>query len=374
MPDWRAYIRRQLPPLKVGPDRENEIVQELAMQLEQAYNDAIAAGATEDIALARARGQIGDWCRLSNEIDAAEIPVHREQAFAGSLADLRYATRFLRRNPVFTAIAVATLAFGIGGNSAIFTLVDALVLRGLPYPDPGRLMAIETRKTQQPELEPWTSILDYFDVRDRASSFQSMAAISPVWSLVSTGMGEAERLEALLVSSEFFPMLNVRPALGRAFLPDEDGRSQHSNAVLLSHSFWQRRFGGSRDVLGKPLMLDSGAYTIVGVLPAGFRYDGEPLMGTVSEIDVWCPLAVNQLATSNRSVRFLKTIGRIKPGVSIDQARDEIHRISSQLESQYPDTNRGMATDIRPLHAQITGPLRVTVLLLLGAVGFVLLM
>ena len=172
--------------------------------------------------------------------------------------DLRYALRFFRRNLAFTAIAAVTLAFGIGGNTAIFTMVDALVLRGLPYPAPERLMAIETRKAQQPEIEPWTSALDFFDFREQSQSFSSMAAISPVWNVVMTGRGRTEQLDALYVSAAFFPMLGVNAAIGRTFSPEEDRKAQPSNVVVLSHGFWQRRLGGSRDALGQSLNLDGG--------------------------------------------------------------------------------------------------------------------
>ena len=155
--------------------------------------------------------------------------------------------RFFRRNPAFTAIAALTLGFGIGGNTAIFTMVDALVLRGLPYPAPERLMAIETRKAQQPEIDPWTSAPDFFDYREQSRAFASIAAISPVWSVVMTGRGRAEQLDALYVSAAFFPMLGVNAAVGRTFAPEEDRRTQPSNVVVLSHGFWQRRFAGSRD-------------------------------------------------------------------------------------------------------------------------------
>ena len=161
MPDWSRVVRERLPALHVRPERENEIVAELALQLEQAYTDAIAGGAGEDEARRRALGQMGDWDKLGHGVD---VPERRAGLTAGGLHDLRYALRFFQRNLAFTAIATLTLAFGIGGNTAIFTMVDALVLRGMPYPAPERLMSIETRKAQQPEIEPWTSALDFFDI------------------------------------------------------------------------------------------------------------------------------------------------------------------------------------------------------------------
>ena len=379
MPDFREYVRGHLPPLSVSPERENEIVAELALQIEQAYSEALAAGASEPEALRRSTAPFSDWPALAHNINAAErqpppLEPARGGLLAGGLRDLRRAARFLLRNPAFAAIGIFTLAFGIGGNTAVFTMVDAVALRGLPYPHADQLMAIETHKVQQPEIEPWTSALDFFDLRDGARSFSSLAAISPVWSVVLTGRGEAEQLNALYVSADFFPMLGVKPALGRTFLPAEDNRAQPSGVVMLSHAFWQRRMGGASDVLGQSIALDGGSATVVGVLPADFRYAGEPLAGTAEDIDVWMPLASNQLAGSVRNVRFLKVIGRLRPGVSREQARQEIRSLGSALAERYPDTDRGFAGDIQPLRDQVTGRFRVAMLLLLGTVGFVLLM
>jgi putative ABC transport system permease protein len=371
MRDWRTYVRAQLPALHVPPERESEIVAELSDQLAQAYDDAIASGATEAQALARARASLGDWNRLARGIEGEE---RRPGFFTGARGDVRYALRFLARNPVFTAVAVLTLAFGIGGNTAVFTLADALVLRGVPYPRPERLLAIETRKTQQPEIEPWTSALDFFDFRDRARSYSALTAVSAVWSVALTGRGPAETLNALYCSAELFPMTGVRFALGRGFAPEEDRRTQPSNVVIVSHSFWQRRLGGSRDAIGQRLNLDSRVFDVIGVLPADFRWAGEPVAGSATLVDVWFPLASNTIVTTVRNVRFLKVAGRLRDGVSIAQARDEAKRLGAALSSEFPATNRGFDWDAAPFQQLVTGRLRTTVMLLVGAVGFVLLM
>jgi predicted permease len=371
MPDWSRLVRERLPVLHVRPERENEIVAELALQLEQAYADAMAGGAGEAEALRRALAQLGDWDKLGSGIDVSE---QRAGFTAGGLYDLRYALRFFRRNLAFTSIATLTLAFGIGGNTAIFTMVDALVLRGLPYPAPERLMAIETRKAQQPEIEPWASALDFFDFREQARNFSSMAAISPVWNVVMTGRGRAEQLDALYVSAAFFPMLGVDAAVGRTFAPEEDRKTQPSNVVILSHGFWQRRFGGRVDVIGQSLNLDGGTYTVIGVLPLEFRYVGEPLAGSATDVSVWFPLSANQIVGSARSVRFLKIAARLRQGVTAAQGREEARRLGLGLLGQHPEFDRGLEWDARPLSEQVTGKLRVSMLLLLGTVGFVLLM
>src|SRR3954469_11247486 len=163
MSDLRQYVRARLPRLGVSPERENEIVSELAQQMEQSYGEAIAAGASEQEAAHRARDQFSDWQALGREIEIAEGP--RARWWTGAGHDFRYAVRYFGRNPMFAAIAVITLAFGIGGNTAIFTIVDTLLLRGLPYRDPARLIAIETRRAQQPEIDPFTSPPSFDDLR-----------------------------------------------------------------------------------------------------------------------------------------------------------------------------------------------------------------
>jgi putative ABC transport system permease protein len=384
MPDWRAHVRGHLPQLRVPAERDNEIVAELALQLEQAYAEALAGGASEAEALRRAEAQFANWRDLARQIDAAEarpasqLEPSRGGALAGCWHDLRYAARFLRRNPGFTAVAALTLAFGIGGNTAVFTMVDAVALRSLPYRDAGQLMAIETRKAQQPELEPWTSALDLQDMRARTGAFSAIAGISPVWNVVLTGMGDAQRLTALYVSSDFFPLLGVPPGpgsiMGRTFRPGEDRGAKPAHVVMLSYAYWQRQFGGRASAVGTSLALDNTSYTVVGVLPAGFRYHGEPLAGTAEDIDVWFPLSANPLAASPRGLRFLKLVGRLKPGVSPERSGHEMGALAAALAEKYPATNHGFEFNVQPLRAQVTGRFRVAMFLLLGTACFVLLM
>jgi predicted permease len=382
MPDWSRHVRRNLPPLGLRPEREAEIAAELIAQFEQAHQEALAEGLSEAEAEERARSHVADWNALAAEIREAEraalpplAPESRGGTWrAGLLHDVRYALRTLRRNPVFAAVAALTLAFGIGGNTAIFTVVDHLALRGLPYPESSRLVDLEHTKTDQPEVEPWCSIDNFADFRKRAQSFESLAGVSPVWNLILSGGGEMERVEALYVSADFFPMLRVRPAIGRLFTPAEDNRGRPANVVLLSHGFWMRRFGGSPGALGATVQVDSTTATVIGVLPADFVWRGEPLAGTASRIDLWMPLASNPLAGSPRTLRFLKVTGRLKPGVTLEQARDEIGRVGAALTAEFPDANRNLRFAGQPLEPKITGRLRPAVYLLIGTVGFVLLM
>jgi len=377
MHDWIGYVRGKLPPLNAGPQRESAIIAELALQMEQTYNDAISAGEPEAVALRRARAQFADWQGLAGDINSVErraLSANRATLLAGFLRDLRYASRSLMRSPGFAAVAIATLAFGIGANTAIFTLVDAVAIRSVPYYQANRLVAVETRKAQQPELEPWTSTLDFADLRQHATSFATLAGVSPIWNVVMTGRGETERVESLYVSADFFPTLGVGAQVGRTFTAEEDIRARPAAVVVLSHALWSRRFGADAAILGQAITFDSQSYRVIGVLPGDFRYAGEPVAGTASEIDAWFPLAANPIVNSARSLRFLKVVGRLKPGISIAQCADEVRRIGNNVSSENPATNRGFVMDAKGFSAQVTGRFRLAMLLLLGTVGFVLLM
>jgi len=377
--DWNAYVRERLP-LGLRAERELEIVQELAQLLEQTYAEQIAAGRSHEEALRKAEARIGSWTGLAGEIASAESqskplepPPARMNWFAGLRHDLLYAFRFLRKKPVFALVAAGTLAFGIGANTAVFTLVDAIALRGLPYPDASRLVTLGAHREKQPEISIFTSAPDFFDLRQQAKSFSEIAAISPVWNLITSGEG-AERVEALFVSSNFFSMTGVSPMLGRAFTAAEDQGTHGAPVVILGHAYWQRHFGGRADALNQKLALDNSVYTIIGVMPASFRYLGEPMAGAPTEIDVWIPMAENPLIARARGLRFMKVLGRLAPGVTVEKAREEVRGIGSALAQQYPESNKEMAWELRTLEEAAFGKYRTPIFLLLGAVGFVLLL
>lgn len=376
-PDFTAYVRRHLPPLDLRPEREAGIIAELAGQLEQAYRESLRAGLSEPEAAASAHAHIKDWQALAAAIRAAETPVPPEPTRAllpGLLQDLRYALRTVRRNPSLSVIVILTLAFGIGGNTAIFTVVDHIALRGLPYPESGRLIDIDHTKDDQPEVDPWCSFDNFSDFRKRSQAFESIAAVSPVWNNMLALGPETERLETLYASADFFPMLRVQPHIGRLFTAAEDDRAQPAPVAVLSYEFWTRRFAASPAVLGKVLQIDGSGVTVIGVLPEQFRWRGGPLAGTSTAIDIWMPLAANQLARSPRLVRFLKVTGRLKPGITVEQGRDEVRRIGDALTREYPGSNRNLSFNGVPLQSKITAPLRPAIYLLLATVGFVLLM
>ena len=278
--------------------------------------------------------------------------------------DLRYAFRLLTKNLSFTAIAVVTLGLGIGANTAIFTVVNAVLLRPLPFHDSSRLVFTLEHNPALPGLFS-ISYLNYLDWRAQSRSFESLEATCPIAATL-TGAGEPERLNARLATAGLFPLLGVNAIVGRTFVADED-RPGGAPVALLSYGLWQNRFGGSHDVIGKTINLDSQPYSVVGVLPPNFQI--------ISPADVFMPLMpwAKTLPDDRNWHPGIVPVGRLKPGVSIEQARREIVNIAKRLEQQYPLYNTGVKGEVVGLQEQLVANVRPALFLLLGAVGFVLL-
>jgi len=270
--------------------------------------------------------------------------------------DLRYALRNLAKTPAFTAVALITLALGIGANTAIFSVVNVVLLRALPYADPDRLVVL-LHKGRNP-----ASHGNFMDWKRDNHVFENMAAAEG-WSANLTGVDKPQKLPGMRVTPEMFPTLGVAPLLGRNFIVEEAQRGK-DRVVILSYPLWQQQFGGDRDVVGQSMQLNGEAYTIIGVMPLGFRF--APFWDTKSQI--WTPLTMDE---SNRGGFSLRIFARLKSGVSLEQARAEMATISARLETQYPGTNRDVT--VTSLKEKVVGDLRAALLVLLGAVGFVLL-
>jgi putative ABC transport system permease protein len=278
------------------------------------------------------------------------------------LQDLRYAFRLLLKSPSFTAIAVLTLALGIGANTAIFSVVNAVLLRPLAFRDPSRLILV-AEKSNFPVIS--TSYQNYVDWRAQSHSFESLEATRGT-TITLTGAGEPERLNARLVTAPLLPVLGIDARIGRTFRQDED-RAGGAPVVLLSYGLWQRRFGGAYDVLGKSINLDSRPYTVVGVLPSGFE-----LLQPAEVFLPFTPWAATLPDDRNWHPGIL-VVGRLKPGIPREQARTEMVGITKRLEQQYPDYNTGTSADVVPLQEQMVQNVRPALILLVGAVSFVLL-
>ncbi|HET7114470.1 MAG TPA: ABC transporter permease, partial [Pyrinomonadaceae bacterium] len=277
--------------------------------------------------------------------------------------DIRYGLRSLLKHRTFTAISIVTLALGIGANTAIFTVVNAVVLRPLPYDDAERLAMLWTTKDSNQE-QPF-SFADYNDLKSQAKSFSAIGAASPLWNFILAGDSEPEPIQGMYVSANLFELLRVAPERGRVFTVDED-RTGGPPVVIISRALWERRFGGDPNAVGETMSISGTTATVVGIMPAQFQFL-EPAA------ELWVPLAQNQFASSARQVRLLSVVGRLNDGVQASEASAELTGIARRLESAYPDSNSGVNLRLVPLHEQVTGKVRPALLLLFGAVALVLL-
>ena len=274
------------------------------------------------------------------------------------LQNLRYTMRALRKSPGFTAVAVITLALGIGANTAIFSVVNAVLLRPLPYKDDSRLVVIlnQGRNPVAPA--------NFIDWRNQSQSFSQMGA-AEYWTPNLTGTENPEKLWALHVTPDIFPLLGVQPLLGRVFLPEEqDAGKEHE--VVLSYSLWQGHFAGNPEIVGRSVALSGETYTVVGVMPRDFKF--APFWATKAQL--WAPLALGS-RLADRGGSSLRVFARLKPGVTLEQAQAEMAGITGRLEREFPGTNQDI--QVVSLREKVVGNIRPALLVLLGAVGFVLL-
>ncbi|MDQ3906856.1 MAG: ABC transporter permease [Acidobacteriota bacterium] len=280
--------------------------------------------------------------------------------------DLRYGVRVLLKSPAFTAVAIFVTALGIGANTAIFSVVNAVLLRPLPFDKPEQLVRVFGTRPARSSFSRPHSYLNFADMRAQNQTFEGMAAYTGSTSALS-GEGAPEQISGVVASGDIFRVLGTRPFMGRLLAP-EDEKPGGSPAVVISHGLWQRRFGGDPKIVGRVIKLDGQEREIVGVTPAGFRFEFIP-----DATDFWTSIDPGESAYKQRGAIFLEAIGRLKPGVTIEQANADLSVIASRLEQQYQDSNSGVSIRLVPAQEQLVGDLRLTLLVLLGAVGFVLL-
>jgi putative ABC transport system permease protein len=285
------------------------------------------------------------------------------------MKDILYAFRQLTKHPTFSLIAILALALGIGANTAIFSVVNAVLLQPLPYRAPNELVWLWGTNPLNEIPKEAASYPDFNDWRQQAQSFQTMAGFANTSSILTEEGGEPERLPGAVVLGDFFTVLGVEPALGRKFLPEESEQGKN-RVVILSQELWQKRFGGDPKIIGRQITVNGNPNTIVGVLPSGFQ---DPMPAARKKVQLWIPLTVSDGMRNSRRGDFLNVVARLKPGVSLDQARAEMKGIATRLEKQYPDTNTAWGIIVEQLHETLTGDIRPALLLLLGAVAFLLL-
>jgi putative ABC transport system permease protein len=278
------------------------------------------------------------------------------------LRDIRYGVRGLLKRPGFTAVALIALALGIGANTAIFSLVNAVLLQPLPFKEPDRLVWM-WGNIRQGGNRASVSPLDFLDYRQQNTTFEQFAALSSL-PINLTGNGEPERLTSASVSGNYFDALGVKPALGRTFGPDNE-KPGNDQVTVLSYALWQRRFGGDADIVNKTVVLDGKTCLVLGVMPKNFNFP--------QSAELWVPMNFERSMMKQRKAHFLRPIGRLKTGMTMAQAQDDTDAIARNLENLYPDTNTGWNLRLVSLRDQLVGNTKPTLFILLGAVGFVLL-
>jgi predicted permease len=356
---WRKVFLDRLRALRDGDAVHREIDEEVRFHLDMRTEENLRRGMSPDEARREAERRFGRLTRIKEM--GYEV---RGGGFAETLwQDLRYGARTLAKAPVFTSIAVITLALGIGANTAIFSVVNAVLLRPFPYENPERLLSLNEIVSGGAGFSP--SYPNFADWQAQNTVCSSMAAVRTNESFNFTGAGEPERLQGRIVSAGFFSTLGIKPLLGRDFLAEED-RPGATPAAILSYGFWQRRFGGDPGVIGKHLTLNAQSFTVVGVTPADFKYG--------PEADITVPLGLQAERFRARGADpGVGVIARLKPGVSQPQAETELNLIAARLERQYPESNKGRRVRLTPLHESFVGDVRRPLLILLGSVGLVLL-
>ncbi|HYY58645.1 MAG TPA: ABC transporter permease, partial [Pyrinomonadaceae bacterium] len=289
--------------------------------------------------------------------------------------DVRYGVRMLLKRPGFSLVAVLALALGIGANTAIFSVVNAVLLRPLAFAEPERLVMVWGSAPQLGfDLLPATAA-ESQDWREHNQVFEHVAAFKS-WAWNMTGSNGPEQIWGARVSSTLFPALGVKPIMGRTFLEEED-RVGGNRVVVMGHGLWQRSFGSDPSIIGKTVTLNSQPYTVVGVMPPGFKFPGgENMLSGLQfspKTEMWEPLALTGEELSNRGTHNMAVIARLKQGVTLRQAQADMSRVARRLEEQYPKFSKGIGVKLISLHEQVVGDVRPALLILLGTVGFVLL-
>jgi predicted permease len=386
MPEWKPEIVRRLAPLKLSPTREAEIADELVQHLEDRCQELLTTGLSEDAAFHTAIDELKGEDFLARNLRRVEKDLYREpvalgkgssNVFAGVLLDLQYALRMLRKSPGFTAVAALTLALGIGANTAIFTIVDAVLLRPLPFKDPSKLVMLNESLKSLGYPEVPASPPDIAVIERTQKSFTLLGAFQNKDFDISDG-SEPERVTAASVSASIFPMLGVQPLLGRTYTEQEDKPGTH--VAVLSYGLWQHRYGGRADIVGQIIDLDRVPHSVIGVMPKNFQF---PLPGPKynnEPAELWVPRAFTPDELQDWGDGYNSgVLARLKPGVTFNQAQADAALVTAEIKRVYPPAMvkifNGVtpAIGLTPLHQAVAGPVETLLLVLMAAVGLVLL-
>jgi predicted permease len=338
--------------------RETDLERELLSHIEAEAEEQSDQGLTGERAAYAARRAFGNVTAVKEDVREA----WRWTRFEQLARDFRYSFRILRHSPGFTLTAVLSLALGIGANTAIFTVVNAVLLRPLPFPESDRLVQLWESKPADGDFDNVVNPLNFLDWRDRTHSFDGMAAVSGLTTNLS-GVGDPVALSGMQVSPNYFSILHVRPVLGRTFLPQE-GTPGNEHVAILSVGLWQSRFGGDPNVLGRRIIVNGEPNIVVGVMPRGFTLPK-------SRAEIWNPMPL--VRSGDVGGRYLQVIARLKRGIRLEQAQQDLHAVARQLAVERPDFDAGWSAEAVPMLADATASVRLPLLALLAAVGLVLL-
>jgi predicted permease len=345
---------------------DSDLNDELHAHVQLLTDQNLRAGMSTEEAQRAARIELGGVEQVKEQV--------REQRLGNwlhsVLSDCRFALRQLGKSPVFTAVAILTLALGIGANTSLFSVIDTVLLRPLPFHDPDRLVSVHSMDFKDPGGVGDISYPAFLDWRSQSHSFDEMSVYN-ITSLTYTGSDQPESIRSAVISANLLSMLGVSPAFGRLFLEQEDQPGTGNAPVILSYELWQSHFGGDLNVLGRAVTLDDEKYTVVGVMPAHFQF---PVQS--NRVELWITIAHDlkgkYAMAAQRGASYLQVVCRLKPGVAIAQAQSDVLLVQLRLNKQYPD-NRPRGVDVKTEADQISGDMRPVLLILLGAVGFVLL-
>jgi putative ABC transport system permease protein len=372
MPDWIDEIRRRLSVLKLAPVREAEIVEELAQHADDRYQELLADGVAEAEATRVVFAELIDNDRFTRELGRVEPPIPKETKplfMHNLIQDIRYGFRTLRKQPAFTCVVVLTLALGIGVNTVIFSVVNAVLLRPLPFPHASQLVTVTMASPRLGEDNVPLSVADFLDWRAQNQVFQDLAAYTDNWFSL-TGNGEPQRLKGVWATAGFFSTLEATPLFGRTFAPGEDAPDGQPT-VVLSQRIWQRSFNSDPQIVGKAITLNGRSRTVVGVMPQPFNFPPADEHSLPGDADLW--ILHTLTPPTRRGPYYLRGIARLKPDASLQQAQAELNNIGMRIRQDNPLTNADTTFVSRSLKDAIVGDVGRTLFVLFGGVAFVLL-
>ncbi|MGC2404227.1 MAG: ABC transporter permease, partial [Acidobacteriaceae bacterium] len=359
---WRNIFKRKT--------ANEDLDEEVRSYLEMTAAEKVRCGMAPEAALREARKELGGVEQVKQRVRDTRAGVSVDIV----MQDVLYTLRTLSRNPAFSLVVVLTLALGIGANTTIFTIVNGVLLKPLPYPEPDRLFMLWESSLTERNLGT-VAPSNFYDWREQSHSFAKMAAIDPYPDFILKVSGQARRMAGAAVSHDFFPLLGVHMAVGRDFLPEED-RPGSNQVVILSYSTWQSLFGGRSDVVGGLLRLNDADYTVVGVLPRNFSFVSKASdYQSRNRFDLWTPLALPSPPEAwQRGTHSLCVFARLKPGVSQREAQADLNHVAGNLQRLYPSDDKGRGITAVPLAQHVVTDVRVALFTLLGTVGMVLLL